>query len=100
MISTRIEVIDANRDVSLARIVVPGEVVPEQIRKDLRVNVVLIVDAGEKTKKKTVNIKIYDDDLMKRLEEYVDNLVKVRLVAVSTTEEVRGELSLSDIKTS
>lgn len=98
MRSTRIEVYDPSQDKPIARIVVPGELTKEQIRKELRVGITLTVDLGDKKKKKTFTLKIYDDELQRRLEEYVDNLV-VRLTILESEERTGGEFTLGELKT-
>lgn len=98
-IMTRIEVIDPKigPEKPLARITVPGTLVPEQIKKVLQVGLTLKIDLGDKTKKKTTTIKIYDEDLKAKLEEYVNSL-QIRLVEIESEERVVGEIKLSDIK--
>lgn len=96
--STRVEVIDPNiPDKPLARLIVPGEVVPEQVKKEIRIGVTLKIDLGDKVKKKTVTVKIQDDDLKKKLEEYVDSIL-LRMVSLRTEEDIRGEISLKFVK--
>jgi len=96
-VSTRIEVYEPGSEKPLARVTVPGEVTPAQLRKELRVAVTLVVDLGDKRRKKTFPIKISDDGLKARLEEYVDGLV-VRLTIVEMEERVGGEYRLGEIR--
>jgi len=98
-VSTRVEVYDpANPDKPIARVIVPGELTKEQLRKELKVAVTLNIDLGEKKKKKTFPVKIFDEQLKKRLAEYVDNLI-VKLIIVESEERTGGEFMLSEIKT-
>lgn len=95
---SRIEVYDLNEpDKPIAKIVVPGDVVKDQIRKDVKVGVTLKINVGDKTKKKTFNIRVYDENLRKMLEDYVNSLV-VRVVSITSEESVAGEYKLADIK--
>ena len=98
-IMTRIEVIDpkVGAEKPLVRITVPGTVVPEQIKKILQVGLTLKIDLGDKVKKKTATIKIFDDELKTKLEEYIESL-NIRLVEIESDERIIGELKLSDIK--
>lgn len=94
----RIEVYDPNNpEKAIAKITVPGEVVKEQIRKDVKVGVTLKIDIGDKTKRKTFNIKVYDESIKKALEEYANSLI-VRVISVTSEESVAGEYKLADIK--
>lgn len=98
VVVSRIEVYDPNSpEKPIAKITVPGEVVRNQIRKDVKVGVTLKIDVGDKTKRKTFNIKVHDEALRKALEDYVNNLV-LRVVAITTEESVSGEYKLADIK--
>jgi len=95
---TRIEVVDPqNPEKPLARITVPGTLVPEQIKKDIRIGITLKIDLGDKKKSKTATIKIYDDELKKKLEEYINN-IELRLYEIESEEKIAGEYKLSEIK--
>lgn len=98
-IATQIEILDprASEEKPLARITVSGTVTPEQIKKELRIGLVIKVDTGEKKKRKTFTVKLADEELKKKLEEYVNSL-KIRLVEIESEERVVGELKLSDIR--
>jgi len=97
-IITRIEVIDPKiPEKPLAKITVPGTVVKEQIKKELRIGLTLKIDLGDKVKKKTVTIKIFDEDLKKKLEEYIDS-IELNLVEIESEEHVVGKIKLGDIK--
>ena len=96
-VSTRIEVLDPTGSTTLARMVVPGEVTKEAIRKELHVGVSLVVDLGDKKKRKTFTIKIFDDDLKRALEAYVDSL-RVLLTTIESEEHVAGEYTLGEIR--
>ena len=97
-VMTRIEVIDPNiPEKPLIKLTVPGSVVPEQIRKSIQVGLTLKIDLGDKTKKKTTTIKVFDEDLRRLLEDYVNSL-EIRLVEIESEERVIGEIKLSDIK--
>lgn len=96
--STRIEVYDPNMDKPVTRIIVPGDITKDQLKKEIKVGVTLIIDLGDKKKKKTFTIKIFDEELKQRLEEYIDSLI-VKLSLLETEERVGGELTLGDIKT-
>lgn len=98
-VSTRIELIDPNDEKGepLVKVTVPGEVTSEQIKKDIRVSVSLKIDLGNKNKRKSAEIEIIDDDIKRKLEEYVNNLT-LRIFAMNTNEEIRGEYKLQDIK--
>lgn len=98
-VASKIEVIDPSMpEKPVVQIVVPGEVVPEQIRKDLRIGLTIKVELGEKKKSRTANIKIYDEDLRSKIEEYVNSFVVV-IKQLSTEESVKGEVKMRDIKT-
>lgn len=97
-ISTKIEVYDPNMEKPVTRIIVPGDITKEQLKKEIRVGVTLVIDLGDKKKKKTFTIKIFDDELKTRLEDYIDSLI-VKLSVLETEERIGGELTLGDIKT-
>lgn len=96
--NTRIEVFDPNMDKSVTRIIVPGDVTKEQLKKEIKVGVTLIIDLGDKKKKDTFTIKIFDEKLKQELENYINSL-SVKLSLLETEERTGGELSLADIKT-
>lgn len=98
-VSTRIELIDPNdeNEEPLIKLTVPGEITPEQIKKDIRVSVSLKIDLGNKIKRKSAEVEIIDDEIKRKLEEYVNNLT-LRIFAMNTSEEIRGEYKLQDIK--
>ena len=97
--ATKIEVYDPNNpEKPLARITVPGEVAREQIQKEIRIGVTLRIDLGDRVKRKSFAIKIYDERLRRELENYINSLI-VRLTAITSNEESRGELRLGDIRT-
>ena len=98
MIASRIEVIDPKiPEKPLARIVVPGDVIKEQIKKELRIGLTIKIDLGDKVKKKTVTVKVYDDELRKKIEEYVNSIV-LRIVSITSEEQIRGEITLSEVR--
>jgi len=97
MILTKIEVIDPQiPEKPLGKIVVPGTLVPEQIRKELRIGLTLKIDLGEKTKKKTFTIKVYDEELKKAILKYIENIT-LKLIEIENEERVLGELKVADI---
>ena len=95
---TRIELFDENIEKPLLRITVPGNITKDQLKKELRVAVTLIVDLGDKKKRTTVPIKIFDEELKSTLEKYIETF-SVVLTRITTEEEVEGEFKLSDIPT-
>lgn len=96
--ATRIEVVDPNiPDKPLTRLTVPGEIVPDQVKKEVRIGVTLKIDLGDKVKKKTVTVKIHNEELKNQLEEYVDSIL-LRMITLRTEEAVRGEISLKLVK--
>lgn len=96
---SRVEVYDpSNPERPLVRISVPGEVVKEQIRKDVKVGITLKIDVGDKTKRRTFNVKVYDEAIRRALESYVDSLL-LRVITITSEESVAGEYKLADIKT-
>lgn len=97
-VSTKIEVIDPHADKPVARLIVPGDIVIEQIRKEIRIGVRLSVDLGDKKRRKTFTIKIFDENLRKALEEYINNMYIV-LSTLTTEENIKGEYKLGEIKT-
>jgi len=96
--STKIEVTDPNSDKPAVRIIVPGEITKEQLKKEVKVGVTLSIDLGDKRKKKTFTIKIFDEALKKQLEDYINSLI-VTLSVLETNERIGEEISLGDIKT-
>lgn len=94
---SRIEVVDSGQDKPYLKLTVPGEVVKEQIKKEIKVSVTLSVDVGDKKKRTTAQIKILDEDLKNQLIEYLDDLI-VRIYKVSTDENVSNEFKLKDLK--
>lgn len=97
-VSTRIEVYDpTNPDRAVAHITVPGEISPKQIRKSVKIGIKLVVDLGDKKKQKTFNLPIQDDELVKLLNQYIDNL-EVRLTRVESHEETISTLKMSEIR--
>lgn len=98
VVASRIEIYDPNNpEKPIARITVPGEVIKEQIRKDVKIGITLKIDVGDKTKRKTFNIKVYDESIRKALENYINSLL-LRVVSVTTEESVAGEYRFADIK--
>jgi hypothetical protein len=98
LVSSRIEIVDPNADKVIARITVPGEVTHRQITKEVRIGVTVVVDLGDKKKKKTFTVNILDDELKKRLDEYIDSLV-VRIYRVETEDQLVGEVKMGEVKT-
>ena len=97
--STRIEVYDpSNLEEPLARIIVPGVVAPQQLRKKLKIALVLVIDVGNKKKQKSVAIRVTDDRLRREIERYVDRL-EVRLWEVESAERVAGAVRLGEVRT-
>ena len=96
--STKIEVYDPNMDKPVTRIIVPGDITKDQLKKEIKVGVTLIIDLGDKKKKKTFTIKIFDEALKQQLEDYINSLI-VKLSVLETEERVGGEITLADIKT-
>jgi len=97
-VATRIEVFEPGAEKALMHMTVPGEVVIDQVRKSLKVAIELIIDVGDKKKKKSATVKIRDESLLRAIEEYVDSLV-LKLTAVRTQEEIIGEAELGEVKT-
>jgi len=95
--STKIEVYEPEADKPLARLIVPGDITRNQLRKEIRVGVTLVVDLGDKKKRKTFTVKVYDEELRRRLEEYVNSLV-VRLSTIEAEERAGEEITLGDVK--
>ena len=97
-VSTRVEVYDpANPEKPIVRLSVPGEVTPRQIRKSIRIGIKLVVDLGDKKKQKTFNLPIHDEELVQRLNQYIDNL-EVRLTRVESHEETISAVKMSEIR--
>ena len=97
-VSTRVEVFEPGADEPIAGMTVPGTVTVDAIRKELRVGITIIVNLGDKRKKKTFTLEITDPELRERLEEYVDSLSLV-LTEVEYEERTLGEYRLADVKT-
>jgi len=97
-ILSRLEVVDPQiPDKPLAKISVPGTVTPEQLRKEIRIGLTIKIDLGDKTRKKTVTIKIFDEELKKKLEEYINN-IQIRIYEIESEERIAGELKMAEIK--
>ena len=98
MKATRVEIYDDRAgDKPLTHITVPGVIVPDQISKELKVGLTIRIDLGDKTKKKTIAINVYDEELKKAIEDYI-NSMRLRLVILSTEESIGGELKISEIR--
>jgi len=96
--STKVEVYDPGMERPLARVIVPGDITQKQLRKEIKVGVTLIIDLGDKKKKKTFTVPIADEELRRRLEEYVGSL-RVKLAIIESEERAGEEIPLGDVGT-
>ncbi|MEM4430118.1 MAG: hypothetical protein QXM08_03075 [Thermofilaceae archaeon] len=95
---SRIEVVDPrNPEKPVASFTVPGEVEKEQVRKSLRIGIVLKVSTGGRTRRKTFTVKVLDEDLERRIKAYVDSLT-VRVTTIVSEESKSKEFTLSDVE--
>jgi len=96
--STKVEVYDPGMERPLARVIVPGDITQKQLKKEIKVGVTLVVDLGDRKKKKTFTVPITDENLRRALEDYVGSL-RVRLSIIESEERAGEEIPLGALGT-